>query len=103
MQNVAAASELLEPFDARLMHCYPVSTGINRGHRLRQRFKRQFGSGADRRWVSRLAKLKHALRRWYEPPVCRSLDSPHQPLGHFALHHVFIPQPQDSLGHLGIR
>ena len=29
MQNVAAASELLKPFDARLMRCYPVSTRIN--------------------------------------------------------------------------
>jgi putative SOS response-associated peptidase YedK len=29
MQNVAAASELLRPCDARLMRCYPVSTRIN--------------------------------------------------------------------------
>ena len=29
MTNVAAASELLKPFDARLMRCYPVSTWIN--------------------------------------------------------------------------
>jgi putative SOS response-associated peptidase YedK len=29
MQNVAAASELLKPFDARLMRCYPVSTRVN--------------------------------------------------------------------------
>jgi putative SOS response-associated peptidase YedK len=29
MLNVAAASELLKPFDARLMRCYPVSTRIN--------------------------------------------------------------------------
>jgi putative SOS response-associated peptidase YedK len=29
MKNVAAASELLKPFDARLMRCYPVSTRIN--------------------------------------------------------------------------
>jgi putative SOS response-associated peptidase YedK len=29
MTNVAAASELLKPFDARLMRCYPVSTRIN--------------------------------------------------------------------------
>jgi putative SOS response-associated peptidase YedK len=29
MQNVAAVSELLKPFDARLMRCYPVSTRIN--------------------------------------------------------------------------
>ena len=29
MQNVAAISELLKPFDARLMRCYPVSTRIN--------------------------------------------------------------------------
>jgi putative SOS response-associated peptidase YedK len=27
--NVAAASELLKPYDARLMRCYPVSTRIN--------------------------------------------------------------------------
>ncbi len=27
--NVAAASELLKPFDARLMRCYPVSSRIN--------------------------------------------------------------------------
>jgi putative SOS response-associated peptidase YedK len=29
MQNVAAASELLKPYDARLMRCYAVSTRIN--------------------------------------------------------------------------
>jgi putative SOS response-associated peptidase YedK len=29
MQNVAAMSELLKPYDARLMRCYPVSTRIN--------------------------------------------------------------------------
>jgi putative SOS response-associated peptidase YedK len=29
MQNVAAISELLKPFDARLMRCYPVSARIN--------------------------------------------------------------------------
>ena len=29
MQNVAAASELLKPYDARLMRCYPVSIRIN--------------------------------------------------------------------------
>ena len=29
MKNVAAASELLKPYDARLMRCYPVSTRIN--------------------------------------------------------------------------
>jgi putative SOS response-associated peptidase YedK len=29
MTNVAAASELLKPCDARLMRCYPVSTRIN--------------------------------------------------------------------------
>jgi putative SOS response-associated peptidase YedK len=29
MTNVAAASELLKAFDARLMRCYPVSTRIN--------------------------------------------------------------------------
>ena len=29
MQNMAAASELLSPYDARLMRCYPVSTRIN--------------------------------------------------------------------------
>jgi putative SOS response-associated peptidase YedK len=29
MTNVAAASEQLNPFDARLMRCYPVSTRIN--------------------------------------------------------------------------
>ena len=30
MKDVAAASELLKPYDARLMRCYPVSTRINR-------------------------------------------------------------------------
>jgi putative SOS response-associated peptidase YedK len=30
MQNVAAISELLKPYDARLMRCYAVSTRINR-------------------------------------------------------------------------
>jgi putative SOS response-associated peptidase YedK len=29
MQNVAAISEMLKPYDARLMRCYPVSTRIN--------------------------------------------------------------------------
>jgi putative SOS response-associated peptidase YedK len=29
MTDVSAASELLKPFDARLMRCYPVSTRIN--------------------------------------------------------------------------
>ena len=29
MKNVEAASELLRPFDARMMRCYPVSTRIN--------------------------------------------------------------------------
>jgi putative SOS response-associated peptidase YedK len=29
MTNVAAASELLKPFNARLMRCYPVSTRVN--------------------------------------------------------------------------
>jgi putative SOS response-associated peptidase YedK len=29
MRDVAAASELLKPYDARLMRCYPVSTRIN--------------------------------------------------------------------------
>jgi putative SOS response-associated peptidase YedK len=29
MNNLAAAAELLKPYDARLMRCYPVSTRIN--------------------------------------------------------------------------
>lgn len=29
MQDVAAVSELLKPYDARLMRCYPVSTRLN--------------------------------------------------------------------------
>ena len=29
MKNVGEASELLKPYDARLMRCYPVSTRIN--------------------------------------------------------------------------
>jgi putative SOS response-associated peptidase YedK len=29
MRDVAAISELLNPYDARLMRCYPVSTRIN--------------------------------------------------------------------------
>jgi hypothetical protein len=29
MRDVAVASELLKPYDARLMRCYPVSTRIN--------------------------------------------------------------------------
>ena len=29
MQNVAAISELLKPYDTRLMRCYPVSTRVN--------------------------------------------------------------------------
>jgi len=30
MRDVAAASELLRPYDARLMRCYPVSARVNR-------------------------------------------------------------------------
>ena len=29
MQNVAAVSELLKPYDSRLMRSYPISTRIN--------------------------------------------------------------------------
>jgi putative SOS response-associated peptidase YedK len=29
MRDVSAASELLKPYDPRLMRCYPVSTRIN--------------------------------------------------------------------------
>ena len=29
MRDEVAASELLKPFDARLMRCYPVSTRVN--------------------------------------------------------------------------
>jgi putative SOS response-associated peptidase YedK len=29
MQNVATISELLKPYEAQLMQCYPVSTRIN--------------------------------------------------------------------------
>ena len=29
MNDPAAASDLLKPYDARLMRCYPVSTRIN--------------------------------------------------------------------------
>jgi putative SOS response-associated peptidase YedK len=29
MKDVAAASDLLRPHDARLMRCYPISTRIN--------------------------------------------------------------------------
>ena len=29
MKDVRAASEMLRPYDARLMRCYPVSTRIN--------------------------------------------------------------------------
>ena len=29
MRDVGAASELLKPYDARAMRCYPVSTRIN--------------------------------------------------------------------------
>ena len=29
MRNVAAISELLKPYDARLMRCFPVSTRVN--------------------------------------------------------------------------
>jgi hypothetical protein len=31
MNDVGAASDLLRPFDARLMWCYPVSTRVNHG------------------------------------------------------------------------
>jgi putative SOS response-associated peptidase YedK len=29
MRDVAAASDLLKPYDARLMRCYPMSAQIN--------------------------------------------------------------------------
>lgn len=29
MKDVSAASELLKPYDARLMRCFPISTRIN--------------------------------------------------------------------------
>jgi putative SOS response-associated peptidase YedK len=29
MQNVAAIAELLKPYDARVVRCYPVSTRVN--------------------------------------------------------------------------
>jgi putative SOS response-associated peptidase YedK len=29
MKDVTAASDLLKPFDARLMRCYPVSSRLN--------------------------------------------------------------------------
>jgi putative SOS response-associated peptidase YedK len=29
MQNVTAISEMLKPYDAKVMGCYPVSTRIN--------------------------------------------------------------------------
>jgi putative SOS response-associated peptidase YedK len=29
MRDVAAVSDLLKPYDARLMRCYPISTRIN--------------------------------------------------------------------------
>jgi putative SOS response-associated peptidase YedK len=29
MQNVAAISELLKPYNARLMRCYPVCSRVN--------------------------------------------------------------------------
>jgi putative SOS response-associated peptidase YedK len=29
MRDLSAASEVLKPYDARLMRCYPVSTRIN--------------------------------------------------------------------------
>jgi hypothetical protein len=29
MRDVGAASDLLKPYDARLMRCYPVSTRVN--------------------------------------------------------------------------
>jgi putative SOS response-associated peptidase YedK len=29
MRDSSVASELLKPYDARRMRCYPVSTGIN--------------------------------------------------------------------------
>jgi len=29
MTNVAAASEMLKPYDAQMMRCYPVSSRVN--------------------------------------------------------------------------
>jgi putative SOS response-associated peptidase YedK len=31
MKDVSAASDLLKPYDARLMRCYPVCTRVNSG------------------------------------------------------------------------
>jgi virginiamycin B lyase len=40
MQNVAAISELLKPYDARLMRSYPISSGINHVERMTTRSAR---------------------------------------------------------------
>ncbi len=47
------------------------------------------------------ATLALSVRTWCEP--VRSFDDRHQPFRQFALHHVFIDQPQDSLWHLAVR
>jgi hypothetical protein len=36
-------------------------------------------------------------------PTRYSLDGTHEPFRQFALHHVFIHQPQDPLRHVGVR
>jgi putative SOS response-associated peptidase YedK len=33
MRDMRAASDMLKPYDARVMRCYPVSSRFNRGHR----------------------------------------------------------------------
>jgi hypothetical protein len=47
------------------------------------------------------ATLAPLVRLWSES--VRSFDDRHQPFWQFALHHVFIHQPQDSLWHLAVR
>jgi hypothetical protein len=36
------------------------------------------------------------------PESVRSSDEWHQPLRQFAFHYVFVQQPQDSFGHVGV-
>jgi SOS response associated peptidase (SRAP) len=60
MENSAEVSELLKPFDARLLRCYPVSTRINQ-------------VANDDEDCSRLDEGYRALRRIQRPRASFSL------------------------------
>lgn len=73
MTNVVAASELLKPYDASLMQCYPVSTRINHvahddGAMLRFRWTEADAESAVL-VVSRKSRTSQTLACWRVIPV----------------------------------